>query len=224
MGNQILLTVIFLIAIACLLIFTELIYRRYELKGEKTRKFAHFAATLATTTFPFLFNSHWYVLILATIFFIVLLVSKKIKQLQSINDIDRKSMGSYLLPVSIYVTFLISDLLGSKIMFILPMLVLAICDPMAGILGLNFKRKNRNIKIFGHTLHKTVLGSGSFFVSCFIICILALYFNTMDFNFKTFWLSAFIASVSTLVEMFSWRGTDNLLIPLSVLFMLVIFL
>jgi dolichol kinase len=46
----------------------------------------------------------------------------------------------------------------------------------------------------------------------------------MSFDLKTFWLAMGIAVVSTLVELFSWRGSDNLFIPMSVLLMLLIFL
>jgi hypothetical protein len=100
-SNQIALTVIILTAIALLLIFNELIYRRLGLKGEITRKFAHFTATLSTITFPYLFNDHWYVLILASIFFLVLFISRNNTYLKSIDDIQRVSVGSYLLPVAI---------------------------------------------------------------------------------------------------------------------------
>lgn len=224
MGNQIVLTFIYLIAISLLLIFNELTYRRLGIKGEITRKFAHFTATLATIPFPYIFSSHWYVLVLAIIFFIVLFISRNGTQLKSIHDIDRKSFGSYLLPLSIYLAFLFASLLDNKLLFILPILVLAVCDPMAGILGLNLKKNNKNIRIFGFDTKKTILGSGSFFVSCFIISIIALFYNRMLFDIKTFWLALIIATVSTLVELFSWRGTDNLTIPLSVLLMLILFL
>lgn len=224
MGNQITLTVIFLIAIILVLAFAELVYRRLGIKGEITRKLAHFTATLSTITFPYLFTDHWYVLVLALFFFLVLFVSRKGTQLRSINDIDRISVGSYLLPISIYLTFLISSKLENEFLYILPILVLAICDPIAGILGLNIKKNNHNIHIFGHKLKKTWLGSGSFLVSCFIISTIALYFYRMSFDLKTFWLAMGIAVVSTIVELFSWRGSDNLFIPMSVLLMLVIFL
>ena len=82
-------------------------------------KFAHFTATLSTITFPYLFNDHWYVLVLASIFFIVLFISRHGTQLKSIHDIDRKSAGSYLLPLSIYLTFLISIELDNKFLYIL---------------------------------------------------------------------------------------------------------
>jgi len=224
MGNQIVLTVLFLFGILFLLIFNEMVYRRLGLKGEITRKFAHFTATLSTITFPYLFNSHWYVLILAVIFFILLFVSRNRTYLKSIHDIDRESLGSYLLPVSIYLTFLVADLMDNRLLFILPILVLAICDPIAGILGINLQQYNHKIKIFSWKLQKTWIGSLSFFVSCLIISIIALYFNLQNFTLKTFWLALVVAFVSTLTEMLSWRGTDNLVIPMSVLIVLLIML
>lgn len=224
MGNQIALTIIYLVAIVLLLVFTELVYRRIGIKGEVTRKIAHFTATLSTVTFPYLFTDHWYVLALASFFFIVLFISKNGTQLKSIHDITRKSVGSYLLPIAIYLTFYFSLELGNRFYYILPILVLAISDPAAGIMGINMKIYNHRIKIFGRKLNKTILGSSAFFVSSLLICLIALYFNRMVFDLKTFWLALGIAVVSTLVEMFSWRGNDNLLVPASVLIMLVVFL
>ena len=224
MGNQIALTVLFLFAISFLLVFNEMVYRRLSLKGEITRKFAHFTATLSTITFPYLFDSHWYVLVLAVVFFILLFISRNRTYLKSIHDIDRESLGSYLLPVAIYLTFLVSELLDNQFLFILPILVLAISDPVAGILGINFQQHNHKIKLFNWKLNKTWLGSFSFFVSCLIISIIALYFNQHSFTLKSFWLAVVVAIVSTLAEMLSWRGTDNLVIPMSVLLVLVIML
>ncbi|NLO00855.1 MAG: phosphatidate cytidylyltransferase [Bacteroidales bacterium] len=224
MVNQITVAILYLFAISFLLVFNELIYRRLGLKGEITRKFAHFTATLSTVTFPYLFTDHWYVLVLALAFFLVLFISRNGTQLKSIHDIDRKSVGSYLLPLSIYLTFLFSNLLDNKFLYILPIIILAVCDPMAGILGINLKVNNHKISIFGIKTKKTVLGSGSFLLSSFIISIIALYFNRMVFDLKTFWLALAIALVSTITEMLSWRGSDNLFIPVSVLVMLILFL
>jgi len=224
MGNQIGLTIVIMIAILCVLVFTEMIYRRFGFKGEVTRKFAHFTATIATTTFPYLFNSHWYVLVLAIFFFFILFLSRHGSQLNSIHDIERKSVGGYMLPLAVYITFLIAERYNNKLMFVLPMLVLGICDPMAGILGMNFKKNNKKIRIFGHELQKTWLGSVSFLVSAFIISVIALYLYKTNFDLKTFWLAIGIASVGTVVEMLSWRGTDNLFIPISVALMLILLL
>lgn len=224
MGNIIVLSFIYLVGIILLLAFNEINYRRFKLQGEVTRKFAHFAATLATVPFPYIFPSHWYILVLALLFFAALFITQYSKQLKSIHDIQRKSIGSYLLPLSIYTTFLISSLMENKFIYILPMLILAVCDPMAAILGINLKAYNGRIKLFGHKLDKTWLGSGAFFATSFIISLIALYFHWELFSLKTFWLALTVAIVSTLAELISWRGSDNLTIPLSVLLVLVLFM
>jgi len=224
MNNQITVAILYLFAISFLLVFNELIYRRLGLKGEITRKFAHFTATLSTVTFPYLFTDHWYVMVLAVAFFVILFISRNGTQLKSIHDIERKSVGSYLLPLSIYLTFLISNLLDNKFLYILPIIILAVCDPMAGILGINIKKNNHKIEIMGIETKKTILGSGSFLLSSFIISIIALYFNRMAFDFKTFWLALAISVVATGAELLSWRGSDNLFIPMSVIAMMILFL
>lgn len=224
MGNVIVVSFAYLIGIILLLVFNEINYRRLKLKGEITRKFAHFTATLAVVPFPYIFPSHEYVLVLALLFFAALFITQYSKQLKSIHDIERKSVGSYLLPLSIYITFLIADLLEDKFMFILPILILAICDPMAAILGINITEYNGRIKVFGRKLDKTWLGSGAFLVTSFITSIIALYYHRELFDLKTFWLALSIALASTLAELISWRGSDNLTIPLSVVLMLILFL
>ena len=224
MINQLASMFIYLIAIMLLLVFNEFIYRRFGLKGENTRKFAHITATLSTIPFPYLFKDHIYPLILAIIFFIILFVSRNGTHLKSIHDIDRKSSGSYILPLSIYLTFLISNLLENKFMYILPILIMAISDPMAGIVGMNLKRNNIRIQIPWLDTTKTVAGSGAFFLSCIIISMVALYFNRMVFDLKTVWLALCLASLTTLVEFFSFRGTDNFFVPMSAVLMLVLLL
>jgi dolichol kinase len=224
MDNIIVLSFIYLIGIGLLLAFNELNYRRLKIKGEITRKFAHFSATLATVPFPYIFPSHWYVLVLAFLFFLVLMLTKHGTQLKSIHGIKRKSMGSYLLPLSIYVTFLIASSLDNKFFYILPMLILAICDPMAAMLGINIKKFNGRIKIGNRKMNKTWLGTVAFFITSFIITLIALYFQRELFDLKTFWLGLLVAGVSTMAELISWRGSDNLSIPLSVILVLILFL
>jgi len=224
MGNTIVLSIVYFIAIILMLAFNELNYRRLKVKGEISRKFAHFAATVGVVPFPYIFSSHWYVLILAIIFSIALFVTKYTKQLESIHDIERKSVGSYLLPLSIYITFLMANLLDNKFIFILPMLILGICDPMAAIVGMGLKKNNHQIKIFGIATGKSLFGSAAFLISSFVISIIALYFNRGVFDLKTFGLALVVAVVSMLAEMFSRRGFDNFTIPVSVAFTLLLFL
>jgi len=224
MGNAIVLSIIYLLGISLLLIFNEVVYRRLSPSGEITRKFAHFSSVLATLPFPYIFPSHWYILVLAGLFAVVLFGTQKGKLLGSIHDINRKSIGSYLLPIAIYVTFLCADLLDNKFLFILPMLILAVCDPLAAIIGINIRSYNHNIRVFGITLNKTWLGTATFLISSFILSLIALYFNRGAFDLKTFWLAALIAVTTMFAELISWRGSDNLAIPLTAVLILILFL
>jgi dolichol kinase len=104
------------------------------------------------------------------------------------------------------------------------MLILAVCDPMAAILGMSTKKNNGKIKLFGLKTTKTVIGSCAFLVTSFIISLIALYFHRGVFDLKTFWLAITVSLAGTLAELFSWRGSDNLSIPIAVVTVLVLFL
>jgi len=56
------------------------------------------------------------------------------------------------------------------------------------------------------------------------ISTIALYFNQMKLNLKIFSIALVISLVSTIAELISWKGIDNLLIPLSVLLVLLLML
>jgi phytol kinase len=221
MLTQIVLTFLFLLLFLLLLGFVELIYKRLKLPGELTRKLAHFAATLSTISFPYLFTDHWYVLVLAIIFFCLLFLSRNSRHLRSIHDITRISTGSYLLPVSIYLTFLISHLSDDRFLFILPIMILAVSDPAAGLLGMNINGYNHEIVLFGRRMRKTWLGSSAFFISAFLISLFAFYYHRQMFDLHSLGFSVFVALTATIAEMLSPKGTDNLLIPTSVVLVLI---
>lgn len=220
--NVLILVLIYFIGISFLLVFGEVVYRKLKVKGEISRKFAHFATTLSTLTFPYIFSSHWFVFALAIVFFLVLFITRNGTILKSIHDIERKSMGSYLLPVSIYLTFLISEAFDNTLLYILPILILAICDPLAAMTGMSFEKNNHRIKLFNIDTKKTIFGSGAFFFSSIIVCLIALFFNRECFDIKTIVVSLTVACASTLAEMISWRGSDNFSIPISVILVLLI--
>ena len=224
MIDKVVLTFLYFVGIVLLLTFNELIYRRLKLKGEATRKIAHFITALATIPFPYIFSSHWYVLALAIIFAAGLFMTRYKKQLNSIHDIERKSMGSFLLPIAVYVTFYISFKAGVKFIYILPMMILAVCDPIAAILGMSGWNGNGKITLFGWKTRKTYFGSAAFLFTSFVISVIALYYYRQSFDFKTFWLASVIAVVGTLSELICWRGSDNLTIPLSIAIVLLILL
>lgn len=222
--NSVTLSIVYLVGIAGFLIFNELNFRRLNLKVEVSRKVAHFLSALSTVTFPYIFTSHWYVLGMASAFFFVLLFTRNSTWLKSIHGIERESVGSYLLPLAIYVTFYLSEKTGNKLTFILPMLILAISDPMAAIVGISMEKYNHKIVIFGFDTHKSMFGSMAFFISSLVISLIALYFNRGVFDVQTYVMAFSVAIVGTVSELVVLRGYDNITIPLSIVFVLMIFM
>ena len=221
--NTIVLSFIYLMGIGFLLFINELMYRKMSVKAEVSRKAAHFLSTLATVPFPYIFPSHWYVLILASIFFAILLFTKRGTKLGSIHNIERKTMGSYMLPAAIYVTFLVSDIQDNKLIYILPMLILAISDPIAAIVGIGLEKNNHKIIIGGYHTNKSLFGSTAFFISALLISLIAIYFNLEVFTTRSIGMAFAVAGTSTIVELFCQRGIDNLCIPLSCVLMILLF-
>ncbi len=224
MNSTVVFSVIYFLGIGLMLGINELIYRIREVKGEYSRKIAHVMTILATLPLPFIFKFHGDVLILALLFFVILFFTQKSKKLNSVHDIERKSVGSYLLPISIYVVFYIYTQVGMQLVYFLPMVILGVCDPVAALVGMNITKYNRAIPMVGRFLHKSVMGSLGFFFSCYIISCIGLYCYSESFSFKLFGMALVISMAGTIGELFSWNGTDNLTIPVSVVAVLLLLL
>lgn len=213
----------FLVGIFLLLFLNDQLHKRFGIASEYTRKLAHFSATGSTLAFPFLFTSHWYPFVLALVFFLILLLSMNTKYLKSIHEIDRYSAGSFLLPPAIYLPFLISVKVGDPFLFLLPTLILAVCDPLAGLAGYIFKEGNPKIVLFSRQLNKTIYGSSTFFISAFILSIIAMSINSQHLGGDTLMAALFVAAAATVTEMLSPGGTDNITVPMIVILVLSLY-
>lgn len=194
----------------------EILYRYSHIKAEYTRKLVHAGTGIITLLCPLLIDNHWYVLGLCVSFAALLLLSLRYKFLKSINDIGRESLGSLAYPVSVYMCFLAYSYYGDKFFFYLPMLVLAIADPIAAICG--NKWPYRKFKIGNET--KTLSGSVAFFITACFIVVGCSYFNAGIYTGIGFVFC--IAIISTLAESFTVKGLDNFTIPAIILIGLVI--
>jgi len=224
MNQEIINTAILSTCFLALFALAEILYHKVKVNVELTRKLVHFGTGILTLLFPILLNSHWYVLFLCASFAVILLLSLKYNLLQSINAIERKSWGSLLYPLAVYLTYLFYTYSpnGSQNLayFYLPILILAICDPIAALVGKSFPYKK--FKIGKDS--KTVSGCTGFFVSCLILSIgVILYFNpSFNFTVENIGFILVLAMATMLTEALSGRGIDNLTIPACV--MLVIYL
>ena len=215
-----------LLLACCFLIlfgFAEFLYHKRKMKAEWTRKIVHIVTGIITLLFPVLLHSHWQVLFLCGSFLIILLASLRFDMLPSINNIGRFSYGSILYPVVVYATYLIYAHAGKGlIMFYLPILILAICDPVAAFTGRRYPFKSYHI---GEN-KKTISGSLAFFIVSTFITFTTFYAlepASLEIDNYIFF-TVLISIAATVSEAIGIRGTDNFTIPASVALTLTLIL
>jgi phytol kinase len=197
----------------------EWLYHFGKVKAEWTRKIVHMGTGLLTLLFPVVLASHWQVLFLCTSFLGILLVSLKFGWLPSINAIDRFSYGSILFPVIVYLLFLVFQMAGKGlIIFYLPILVLAICDPVAALVGKRFPFGQYRIMGCG----KSVTGSLAFLGSALLVTAVTV--STLNDVPSGMLLILLVPIAATVAEALGVKGMDNFTIPASVVLTLCLIL
>ncbi|MBA4408615.1 MAG: phosphatidate cytidylyltransferase [Bacteroidota bacterium] len=210
---------LYIFAFLTILALSELIYKKKKISAEYTRKISHIAATLTSLSFVYAFQSHWFVLFLAIFSFLLLFIGKLNNAFKSIENVSRHTLGSYLLPVGIYISFAISDFLNDRLLFVLPVLILAISDTAAGITGTLYQKKERSFSVLGRTFDKTFAGTLTFLFSSLMISFTT--FMAFGFNFpKVILLTIYISIATTITEFLSPNGSDNVTIPIVASFIL----
>ena len=210
MNSNIINTIYLALAYSLLFTSAEFLYHKLKIRADITRKYVHIVTGLLTLLFPPLIGNHWLVLILCGSFFFILLLSLKFDLLPSINKIKRPTLGSIFYPVVVFLCYLAYEHRNHNLIyFYLPVLTLAICDPVAEFVGKTYKLGK--YKIHGHT--KTLIGSTGFFVSSFILSmILVIYLSNKDIISALPFVIC-IAFTTTIAESLAWKGYDNLTIP-----------
>jgi phytol kinase len=126
-----------------ILLIGEGLYRILNLKPEWPRNFSHLAVGIVSLPYPWLFSSHWWVLLIAIQSSAILYVTRRYGLIPSHHQSAGKSMGSYLFYISIYLCFIVSSYLDRPHFFVFPILVLSISDVAASIIGRYFGRNPR---------------------------------------------------------------------------------
>jgi phytol kinase len=193
----------------------ELLYHFAHVKVELTRKLVHLGTGALTLLFPVMLSNHWFVLLLCGSFALILIVSLRFKLLPSINAIDRVSVGSLAYPASVYGCYLVFQAEHQHFgFFYIPILTLAICDPIAALAG---KRWPLGKYTIGKDT-KTLMGSGMFLLSAVAVyAVTVSILNPQTELQSSIFRGLIVATIACLAEAVSGKGTDNLTIPAAVL-------
>lgn len=203
--------VIFALIFLVLFALIEGLQRFVFKKTKWTRKTAHITMGIIIFTMP-LYLTKIEIIILATVF-VIALAASKYKQILSLHDVQRKTIGEILYPFSILVLAIIT-LPNNIEAFQAGALSLAFADGMAAIVGTRMPIKK--IYILKNT--KSLAGSLTFAI---IIGLIIFLFPSMKDTNVLIKLVAVV--VITLAEFFLVFGLDNLFVPVltAILFMVV---
>ena len=206
--------------ISCLFLLFFLIAEIMYKKGvqtELTRKFVHFSGAFVTIFFPFILKSHWTVLFLAVTFALIMILTKKFRLLQSVHNVERKSDGAIYHPIAIYFCFLYAQFLNQPWFYVISILILAISDALAALVGKNYGAKEYLVEV---GIRKTIEGSVTFLLTSFLIVHLILLLTTDIGKLETVLVAVLISIIVTIFEGVSLKGADNLFIPIGTMFIL----
>ena len=196
----------------------EIAYHKFKVEVEYTRKFIHIITGIIALFFPIFIKSPLDLLILCGSFAILLVITIKYNLLQSVNKVDRVSRGSILYPVAVVVCYLFNYYKGTYMYFFIPILTLALADPIAALVGKKYPYGKYSFR----NLTKTLSGSGSFFIVAFIISFVSLTLKEDGHLTQSIWIGLTIALTTTIGEGLSIKGYDNIVIPVCALATLLI--
>ena len=216
--NEIYLFLIYSVALVGVMLLAESAYRFMHLPTEWTRKIAHIGAGIIALTYPIYIDNHWIVLGLTLSFTFILFVSKKQGIFPSIFAVERKSFGELFFVWSTWLLFLLYKTTGNGLYFYLPFAIVVFADPAAALIGQSFPIKHYAIK--GH--QKSLGGSITFFI--FSLFLTLFFVPATNFDNINFWIFAIIfAFIVTIVEAVSFKGVDNISIPLTAIVLLKLY-
>jgi phytol kinase len=212
MDPQLLSLLLFLGLLGVLIVVTELLHRRWGWPAEWSRKFLHVSGGLMCLLFPVFFHSHWWLLPLALISFLILLVSYCRNWLGSIHQTKRRSIGSVIFPIPVYGCFLLAQLMQDNLFFYIPISLLTISDTAAEMAGNRWGHKGRSF----FNGQKTLVGALAFFITAIPVSFCWLYCNHRFDIPHALIYSILIAGIAAATELVTLNGWDNLSVPVVV--------
>jgi len=136
---------------------------------------------------------------------ILIVINYIYKLFPIIEDIDRKSFGTFFYCFSLLILISIfweKDPLALTAGFF----IMTFGDGLAGLIGKNFKSKSWEI----FNQKKSIIGTTTMFLISLLIVSVLGYQNNIDFNYYYIW----IAVLATLLEQISIIGVDNFSVPI----------
>jgi dolichol kinase len=205
---------IVLVAFGTLLLAAELWARSGKAKPEWTRKLVHLGGGAIGVFLPWLIESPLIVFILTFSLSALFVIGEKTGLLKALHGVARKSHGSEYYPLAIWLLFVIAA--DQPAFYLAGVLVLALADAFAALIGSRYGTLRYEIE----DEYKSVEGSIVFFFTAFVAVHLPLLLMTGLPRAVCVLSALLVAMLVTMFEAISLEGTDNLFVPIAVVFVL----
>lgn len=203
---------------------TYIAKRRCALTPELSRKIMHLALGASALAFPWLFHSSWPPVVVAamTIGVLVVLRTGALGREAGtvVHGIGRRSEGDLYFPIAAALAFALAR--GDTLVYSIPLLTLSLADSVAAVVGRKYGRTH--YPTLDSHARKSAEGSVAFFVVAFLTTCVSLAAGASMPPIDALLIAALFAIHVTLIEAASWRGLDNLFVPVIGLLLLRRFL
>src|SRR5580698_10377561 len=209
---------------ALAMLFLLRAYRKWRrAEGEWVRKLAHVGTGLISISLPWIFSNRLPIFIICGASVALLLTMRYVPLIRGrlsgvLDDVGRESWGEVYFPVSVALLYQLAN--GNKLLYAIPLVVLALADTVAALAGAEYGK--RGYSATGAT--KTIEGSIAFFCVAFFSVNVALVVFSDAGRIETLLISLDVAVIVMLLEAIAWRGLDNIFIPLGVFILLRLYL
>jgi len=197
------------------LLAAELWARLGRPRPELPRKLVHVAGGIGCLFFPLLTRSWIPVLVLSAGLSAIFALAHRIGFLPSLHGVQRSGRGAEYYPLAVLAAFVLSQ--GRLWLYLAAVLTLAVADGFAALIGGRYGTIGYRIE----DSRKSVEGSLVFLVIAFLAVHLPVLLLTDLPRAVCVLASLHVAVLVTGLEAIALRGTDNLWVPLGVMYILV---
>ncbi|WP_412063367.1 hypothetical protein [Rubrivirga sp. IMCC45206] len=191
---------------------------RRGLGAVATQKALHAAMSAVALSLPWLFDADWPLAVLAAVAVATVLAIRFIPALrQSVGHVlhdGAASIGDVSFPLAVWALYVLAD--GSAVLYSIPILLLGIASPVAGLVA-----ERHDVARFDDDEDKSQEGAVAFLFVAFLCVHVPLLLFTPVGRAEALWIGAIVAVLATIVETVSWRGLNNLFVPLGAYAVLV---
>ncbi|PUB10170.1 hypothetical protein [Yoonia sediminilitoris] len=190
----------------------------WHIGPEVQRKLVHIGTGLYAIMLPWLFPDRWPIYMLVGLTLLVMLVLRLPNSGlgRTLHGVERQSYGDFLLAISVGLCLFLAE--DQIFLYVLPIAVLTLADAAAALAGSTYGTRFFKIE----EGEKSIEGSTVFFAVTLLIAILCLMLMTGLPPLNIIVLSVMVAAFGTFVEAVSWRGFDNMFLPLGLLIFLAV--